>query len=55
MLGEVESKTLSNDDLPIPYQGFVILRKSVKIDELIGKRKLIYDKELGLLVFQRVG
>ena len=44
--------TLSIDDLPIHYQGIRHLggHEAVKIDELIGRRKvLIYDKELGLL------
>ena len=51
---ELKDLTLSNDDLPIPYQGIRHLgsHNVVKIDELIGKRKvLIYDKELGLLDF----
>ena len=51
---DLKDLTLSNDDLPIPYQGIRHLgsHNVVKIDELIGKRKvLIYDKELGLLDF----
>ena len=51
---ELKDLTLSNDDLPIPYQGIRHLggHNVVKIDELISKRKvLIYDKELELLDF----
>ena len=45
---ELKDLTLSNDDLPIPYQGIRHLdsHNVVKIDELIGKRKVLIQKIL---------